>query len=103
MRTTAVALLALAGALTLAPSPAGAAEGAEVYRRRCASCHGADGSGGAKKLPPLSSPLVQSRSDADLFTAVARGTADRKMPAFRGKLADAEIAAVVGYLRTLKP
>jgi mono/diheme cytochrome c family protein len=100
MTTAACSLLALASALALAPSPAGAADGAEVYRRRCASCHGA---GGAKKLPPLSSPLVQSRSDADLFAAVARGTADRKMPAFRGKLADAEIAAVVGYLRTLKP
>jgi mono/diheme cytochrome c family protein len=99
MKPLALALLALA----LAPSRPRAADGGEIYRRKCAGCHGADGTGGPRKLAPLSSPEIQGRSDEELLASVARGIPDRKMPAFRGKLADAEIRAVVAHLRTLRP
>ncbi len=95
------ALLGLSLALALPPSTR-AADAAEIYRRKCAGCHGADGGGGPKKLPPLGSPEVQAKSDAELFELTARGTPDRKMPAFRGRLADEEIRAAVAHLRTLK-
>jgi len=95
-------LRALALVLLLAPALPRAADGAEIFRRKCAACHGADGGGGAKKLKDLASAEVQGKSDQELLEAVARGTADRKMAGFRGKLADAEIKAAVEHLRTLK-
>jgi mono/diheme cytochrome c family protein len=98
MKPLALALLALAAA----PALPRAADGAEIYRRKCAGCHGADGGGGTKKLGPLSAPEIQGRSDGELFAAVARGSGDGKMPAFRGRIADDEIRAVVAHLRTMK-
>jgi mono/diheme cytochrome c family protein len=104
MKTPAVALLALALlALALAPDLSRAADGAEIYRRKCASCHGGDGAGGSRKLGPLSSPELQAKSDEELLAAVARGSRDGKMPAFRGRIADDELRAVVAYLRTMAP
>lgn len=99
MKWLALALLALA----LAPAVSRAADGAEIYRRKCASCHGADGNGGPRKLGPLSSPELQAKGDDELFALVGRGSRDGKMPAFRGRIADDELRAVVAFLRTLKP
>ncbi len=96
----AAALLALA--LAALPALPRAAEPAEIYRRKCAHCHGGDGGGGPRKLKDLRGPEVQARSDAELFDAIARGTPDRKMAGFRGRLADEEIRALVGHLRTLR-
>jgi mono/diheme cytochrome c family protein len=100
-RSAALPAVALLAGILLAPAGAGAVEGSEVYRRKCASCHGADGGGGPRKLRPLGGPEVQARTDAELFDAVARGTPDRRMPAFRGKLADDELRAAVAFVRTI--
>jgi mono/diheme cytochrome c family protein len=51
-------------------------------------------------LKPLSSPEVQNMSDADLTALITDGKG--KMPAYKGKLSDADIQAVVKYIRTLK-
>jgi len=51
-------------------------------------------------LKPLSSPEVQKMSDADMAALINNGKG--KMPAFKGKLSDDEISAVVKYVRTLK-
>ncbi|HVP55440.1 MAG TPA: cytochrome c [Candidatus Eisenbacteria bacterium] len=93
-----VACLALA-------SSAFAADGAAVFKAKCAMCHGADGSastgmGKSMGLKPLSSPEVQKMSDADLTALVSNGKG--KMPAYKGKLSDDEINAVVKYVKTLK-
>lgn len=98
------ALAATLLALLLLPARPLAADGAEVWRRKCAGCHGADGSGGPRRLAPIAGPELQAKTDAQLFEVVAQGVSapDRRMPAFRGKLADAEIAAAVAWLRTLK-
>ena len=82
-----------------------AADGAAVYKAKCASCHAADGSGStsmgkAMKLRDLGSPEVQKQTDAELLTVTADGKA--KMPAYKGKLTDAEISALVAHMRTLK-
>ncbi len=97
---TAAALLGL----LLLPARPLAADGAEVWRRKCAGCHGADGSGGPRRLAPIGGPEIQAKTDAQLFEVVAQGVSapDRRMPAFRGKLADAEISAAIAWLRTLK-
>ena len=91
--------------LALLPGRPRSAEGAEVYKRKCAPCHGLDGGGGSRNLTPLTAPEVQAKSDAQLFDSVARGvtSADNKrMPAFRGKLADGEIKAAIDHVRALR-
>jgi mono/diheme cytochrome c family protein len=89
----------------LASSAFAVADGAAVFKAKCAMCHGADGSastgmGKTMGLKPLSSPEVQNMSDADLTALVTNGKG--KMPAYKGKLSDDEIGAVVKYVKTLK-
>lgn len=96
--------LVLVGCMALASS-AFAADGAATFKAKCAMCHGADGSastgmGKSMGLKPLSSPEVQKTSDADLIALVTNGKG--KMPAYKGKLSDEEISAVVKYVKTLK-
>jgi cytochrome c551 len=97
--------LVLVASLALASSAFAAADGAGVFKAKCAMCHGADGSastgmGKSMGLKPLSCPEVQKMSDADLTALVTNGKG--KMPAYKGKLSDDEISAVVKYVRTLK-
>jgi mono/diheme cytochrome c family protein len=87
--------------LTLAPM-AFAADGAAVYKAKCATCHGADGKGqspmGKKmNLRDLGSPEVQKQTDQQLYdwTAVGKG----KMPAYKDKLTNDEIKALVVHMR----
>ena len=99
-----VVILTLA-ILTILPATLAAADGAAVYKAKCAMCHAADGSGmtpmgKSMKLRDLRSPEVQKQSDAELTKVTADGKG--KMPAYKGKLTDAEIAAVVAHMRTLK-
>lgn len=80
-------------------------DGAAIYKAKCASCHGADGTGQtamgkAMKLRDLGSADVQKLSDADLTTVTTDGKG--KMPAYKGKLTDEEIKALVTFMRTLK-
>jgi len=97
-------ILALA-ILIILPATLAAADGAAVYKAKCAMCHGADGGGmtpmgKSMKLRDLRSPEVQKQTDAELTKVTADGKG--KMPAYKGKLTDAEIAAVVAHMRTLK-
>ena len=83
------------------PSIATAQSAADLYKTKCAMCHGADGSGkAAMGTKPLGSADVQKMSDADLTGAITNGKG--KMPAYKGKLTDAQISDMVKYVRTLK-
>jgi mono/diheme cytochrome c family protein len=99
------ALVGLALALAVPTIAFAQGSGADIFKAKCAMCHGADGSastgmGKTMGLKPLSSPEVQNMSDADLTALITNGKG--KMPAYKGKLSDADIAAVVKYVRTLK-
>ena len=79
--------------------------GADVYKAKCASCHGADGKGDTAmgknlKLKDLGSADVQSQSDADLAGVIAKGK--KPMPGYEGKLTNDQIQDVVKYIRSLK-
>jgi mono/diheme cytochrome c family protein len=79
--------------------------GADTYKSKCMMCHAADGSastptGKMMKVPPFSSPDLIKASDTDLITATKNGKG--KMPAYNGKLTDAQIKDVIGYVRTLQ-
>lgn len=79
-----------------------AADGAAVYKAKCAGCHGADGSkaNAAMNLRDLRSPEVQKQSDADLTAVTTKGKG--KMPGYAGKLSEEEIKAITDFIRTLK-
>ncbi len=97
-----VLMLAVLGLIAGMAMPALAADGAAIYKAKCAMCHGPDGSkaNAAMGIKPLSGPEVQAQSDAQLTEVTSKGKG--KMPAYAGKLSDEEIKAVVAYIRTLK-
>lgn len=82
------------------PQLAVAQSGADTYKAKCAMCHGADGSKTTMGSKALNSPDVQKMSDADLTAEITNGKG--KMPAYKGKLTDAQIGDVVKFIRTLK-
>lgn len=78
---------------------------ADLYKTKCAMCHGADGKGDAPMGPQFGardfhSPAVAKETDAEMFTLTKEGK--RKMPAYKGKLTDDQIKDLVKYIRTLK-
>jgi mono/diheme cytochrome c family protein len=81
-----------------------ASDGAAIFKAKCAACHGADGKGQTpmgKKLAlrDLGSPDVQKQTDKQLYDWTAAGKG--KMPAYKDKLTDVEIKALVAHMRTL--
>jgi cytochrome c6 len=82
-----------------------AQDGAATYKSKCQMCHGADGTGNtpagkSTKVRSFSDPDVVKMSDADLIAETTNGK--NKMPAYKGKLTDAQIKDVVAYIRTLQ-
>jgi mono/diheme cytochrome c family protein len=105
MKTVSKAVLGCL-ALTLVLSTFSLAEsGAEVFKAKCAVCHGASGAGDtsmgkAMNLRDLGSADVQKQSDADLTGIITNGKG--KMPKYEGKLTKEQIDSLVQYVRTLK-
>ncbi len=97
-------------AVALEPMPLAAMDGRQIYERICQGCHMADGGGavGAGHYPALAkNPTLASRQYMALTLLMGR----RNMPAFGEKhalgfggppvmLTDAQIAAVINYVRT---
>lgn len=91
--------------LTMATSSPAQNSGPEIYKSKCQMCHAADGSGNtpagkAMKTRPFNSPDVMKQSDAELTAVIKKGK--NKMPAFEGKLTDAQIASLLAYIHTLQ-
>lgn len=81
------------------------APGADTYKAKCASCHGGDGlaataMGKAMKVMSFKDPAMVKASDAQFVASTANGKG--KMPAYKGKLTDAQISDVVKYIRILQ-
>lgn len=84
-------------------------QGAEVYAKRCADCHGSDGKGVARIYPALDgNSSVNEPTGINAIRAVLLGgfapvTAGNprpySMPPFAQQLSDSEVAAVVTYIR----
>jgi mono/diheme cytochrome c family protein len=84
----------------------GAAFGADpaaLWGQHCASCHGKDGSGNTtmgKKLGVKDYTKSQSFSDAEAANVIKNGKG--KMKAYKDKLSDADVRALVAWVRSLK-
>ena len=79
--------------------------GADLFKSKCALCHGATGAGDtamgkSMKLRDMSSADVQKQSDADLTAIITNGKG--KMPKYDGKMTKEQIDDVVKFIRTLK-
>lgn len=115
MQAQAEALPPVAGADASAPTEVGAGaaavDGKAVYERTCASCHQATGLGVPSAFPPLVKSEYVSTGDPRVTThIVLKGLSGEVkvdgqgynglMPAWENVLSDAEIAAVVTYIRS---
>jgi mono/diheme cytochrome c family protein len=81
-----------------------AAAGKSLFVSKCSICHGPDGKGNTSmgkslKIADLHSATVQKMSDAEIKDLILNGK--NKMPAFKGKLTDAQMDEVLAYIREL--
>lgn len=90
--------------------------GREVYTRHCQTCHGVDGVGapnwrkmdddGMYPPPPLDgSGHAWHHTSAVLRDFILQGSkpGQGRMPAWRGRLADGEVADVIAWMQSLWP
>lgn len=106
MKLSRIAMFALAAALVM--STVGIAQAqddaAALYKSKCQMCHGADGKGtpAGQKLgvKDFHSPEVAKMPDEELIKAVQDGKG--KMQAYKGKISDDEIKALIKYIHALK-
>lgn len=91
--------------LLVAPGRADQTKGADIFKSKCAMCHGADGKGQtpvgkSMQLKDLTSDDIQNLHDSELKNIIENGKG--KMKAFKGTLTTPQIEDVVQYLRSLK-
>jgi len=84
-------------------SPQDVPLGAKIFADKCAVCHGADGKGGgALKTPDFTNPAVQAAlPDAMVIKTIRDGKPGTAMPAWKGKLSEAEINAAAAFVKSL--
>jgi mono/diheme cytochrome c family protein len=101
LKPLAVGAIVLVGTLSLvgAEKP----DGAALFAKRCAACHGLDGKGlSEKKTPDFTDPKWQASFKAGDYVVKLKERRDRADPAPTvAGLKDEEIQAVVAYIRTL--
>ncbi|MCX6625493.1 MAG: cytochrome c, partial [Acidobacteria bacterium] len=87
----------LVAALVFAALPltAAGATGTVEFRRRCAACHGIDGTGGERA--PAARPA--GRTSAQIADLIRAGIPNRGMPAF--PLPEAEISALATFVQSV--
>jgi putative heme-binding domain-containing protein len=73
--------------------------GRNIYRGRCAVCHGIDAKG-YRGTDLTTGDWVHGGSDAQLFTTISRGITGTEMPG-NANMSDDEVWMVIAYLRTL--
>ncbi len=101
---------ATSAAMKSSGAMAAAGNGAKVYNTNCSSCHQANGKGQPGVFPPLAgNPVVTGPADKVIHIVkdglsgkivINGATYNGQMPAWKGTLSDADIAAAVTYIRT---
>jgi len=99
-------IVLVVASVVLAAGNAFAADAAENWGKYCASCHGKDGTGntamGKKSgVENYTDSKAQAKfTDKDAINAIKEGKG--KMKAFKDKLTDEEIKALVAHIRAFK-
>ena len=100
--SVAIANRAISGDTATAPVP----DAASLFNSKCAKCHGHDGRsktmrGKFTHARDLTDASWQNEvTDERLFNSISNGKG--KMPAFKKKITDSDIDALVSYVRRLK-
>jgi len=96
---------------TPAPSatstPDALAASRDLFKTNCAKCHQDSGKGGKVTVDgkqinahDLTSDKMKKRDDDKFRDDILEGSTDDGMPAFKGKLTDAQIDDIIKYIRT---
>jgi cytochrome c553 len=98
-----VSVLALACAFVLLSGSTATAQ-EDLYKSKCAACHGADGTGNtavgkSMKIRDFHSADIQKQTDAQLTEIITAGKG--AMPSYKGKLSDDQIKQMVAHIRDL--
>lgn len=75
-------------------------QGADLYHRHCAACHGNDGRPVLPGAPDFTRAAALLKPDLTLAATVRGGRGG--MPSFAGQLREREILDIVAHLRTLR-
>jgi mono/diheme cytochrome c family protein len=84
--------------------------GADLYKRYCSGCHGADGRGGAHTFMPHVQNLTEKDyielvPDGYLYQVIAEGGAavgkNTYMPAWESTLSEQDIKDIIAHIRAL--
>lgn len=93
--------LALVAVLIFGSTASWAQDGAALYKKRCSTCHGANGEG----KPAMKAPAIKGTTmDADqLLQFLTKGVPANKAPHNKGMsgLSEDQAKAIVAYLKTL--
>jgi cytochrome c553 len=103
---------AYAAALMLTAAWAHSADAADNWKTNCAACHGADGAGHTKagrmvRVKDMTDANYQKTFTDDQAAKQIKGgltdpSGTERMKAFGDKFSDADIAALVAYIRSLQ-
>ena len=98
-----VCALALVAFAAFAPSrvmltASAASDGSSIYSQKCSSCHKADGKGGGPFPALAGNAAVTAKDPAAMIAIVKNGKGI--MPAYKSQLSNADIAAVMTFVRT---
>lgn len=98
-------VLAVSG-VTRKKTSALAADARTIFNRQCVSCHGRDGRGRTRKgrqthaRDMTDASWQDDVSDERLFNSISNGRG--KMPAFRKKISENDIDALVAHVRRMR-
>ncbi|HFC08788.1 MAG TPA: c-type cytochrome [Chloroflexi bacterium] len=77
--------------------------GEQLFAQNCSFCHGPNGQG-TRRAPALNvKGYLESTSDLALQQIITNGVPGTAMPAWGTRLTEAEIQAIVGYIRSWEP
>ena len=105
--------LFILGVMALSLAYAGSAiasDGAAIFKSKCLACHGPDGKGTAMAPAFQGSDYIKSSDAAEIAKTIkdGRSGAAKKyknfalsMPAQKGNLSEADISAVIEYLKSV--
>jgi mono/diheme cytochrome c family protein len=87
------------------PIPDTSSEGASLFMKNCATCHGADAKGAAGMgTPDFTSATTQARLKTEqIVSTIENGRPGTMMPAWANKLSEVQILSIAAYLRSLAP
>jgi cytochrome c6 len=79
---------------------------APIFAKRCAKCHGKDGTGKVEGVPNLTKSHTKNKSEKEIISIITNGRQgeteeDEDMPSFKNKLSKEEIEAAAKFVKGL--